>query len=101
MGHFLKGLIKLAAAGVKAREGKPAGTRSHARRAAELFEQAQAELPDGMAIYMGLDMTKLAEGARRVAEDPPQPSWSGSMPAVEIVFALALQPEDEPASDNN
>lgn len=34
---FLKGLIKLAAAGVKMREGRPEGIRRHARRAAELF----------------------------------------------------------------
>src|SRR5262245_31357021 len=30
---LLKGLIKLAAAGVKVREGRPAGVASHARRA--------------------------------------------------------------------
>ena len=34
---FLKGLIKLAAAGVKHREGNGKGVRSHAHRAAELF----------------------------------------------------------------
>ena len=34
---FLKGLIKLAAAGVKALEGKAEGVRSHAGRAAELW----------------------------------------------------------------
>src|SRR6059058_753307 len=34
---FLKGLIKLAAAGVKHREGKPPGVTSHAGRAAELW----------------------------------------------------------------
>src|SRR3954462_11438154 len=34
---FLKGLIKLAAAGVKAREGRAAGVRQHAERAGELF----------------------------------------------------------------
>ena len=33
---FLQGLIKLAAAGVKVREGVPEGVRSHADRAAEL-----------------------------------------------------------------
>src|SRR5260221_4877813 len=33
---FIKGLIKLAAAGVKVREGKPEGVRSHAGRAAAL-----------------------------------------------------------------
>jgi hypothetical protein len=36
---FLKGLIKLAAAGVKALEGVPEGVQSHSRRAAELFRQ--------------------------------------------------------------
>src|SRR5262245_30977083 len=34
---FLKGLIKLAAAGVKAREGRAAGVRQHAQRGAELL----------------------------------------------------------------
>src|SRR5438874_1948640 len=34
---FLKGLIKLAAAGVKAREGRAAGVKQHAKRAEELF----------------------------------------------------------------
>ena len=36
---LLKGLIKLAAAGVKAREGKPSGVRRHALRAEELFRE--------------------------------------------------------------
>ncbi len=36
---FLKGLIKLAAAGVKQREGVPAGVRTHASRAAELWRR--------------------------------------------------------------
>ena len=39
---ILKGLIKLAAAGVKAREGKPAGVRRHARRAEELFREGMS-----------------------------------------------------------
>lgn len=39
---LIKGLIKLAAAGVKAREGKPEGVRRHARRAEQLFAQATA-----------------------------------------------------------
>src|SRR5262245_39925274 len=40
---FLKGLIKLAAAGVKTREGRPAGVRQHAQRAEELFCAVQRE----------------------------------------------------------
>src|SRR5262245_57964835 len=39
---FLKGLIKLAAAGVKAREGRAAGVRQHAERARELFQDVGA-----------------------------------------------------------
>jgi hypothetical protein len=38
---FLKGLIKLAAAGVKAREGRAAGVRQHAKRAGELLQKAR------------------------------------------------------------
>jgi uncharacterized protein len=39
LADFLKALIKLAAAGVKAREGNQNGVIKHARRAAELFTQ--------------------------------------------------------------
>jgi len=39
---FLKSLIKLAAAGVKAREGNPNGVQRAATRAAELFENLRA-----------------------------------------------------------
>jgi hypothetical protein len=37
--RFLKGLIKLAAAGVKVRQRMPQGVQHHAQRAAELFRQ--------------------------------------------------------------
>jgi predicted metal-dependent hydrolase len=52
-GRFLKGLIKLAAAGVKSREGRPRGVKQHAARAAELLKAAQSELgqePFGLAL---------------------------------------------------
>ncbi len=39
---LLKGLIKLAAAGVKVREGRPVGVERHAKRAGELFAATQA-----------------------------------------------------------
>src|ERR1700758_4469822 len=51
---FLKGLIKLAAAGVKARAGNPGGARSHARRAAELLRATAARLGEGVRTFMGL-----------------------------------------------
>jgi predicted metal-dependent hydrolase len=43
---LLKGLIKLAAAGVKSREDRPRGVAQHARRAAELLEAASSQLGD-------------------------------------------------------
>lgn len=62
MATFLKGLIKLAAAGVKMRQGVPAGTRRHALRAAELWRSLGVE---GM---MGLDVKELIGFATAVAE---------------------------------
>src|SRR6478672_7546301 len=47
---FLKGLIKLAAAGVKAREGRAAGVRQHAARAGELFRGVAGERMFGMRL---------------------------------------------------
>ncbi len=41
---YLKGLIKIAAAGVKAREGRPDGIRRHGARAEELLTQANSIL---------------------------------------------------------
>ncbi|MBX9792355.1 MAG: DUF309 domain-containing protein [Pirellulales bacterium] len=65
----LKGLIKLAAAGVKAREANADGVRRHARRAAELLQAALAErqyeeLPHRWA---GLDLAKLARACAEIA----------------------------------
>ena len=41
---LLKGLIRLAAAGVKVREGRPAGVRSHAAAAGRLFRAVARQL---------------------------------------------------------
>src|SRR5262245_50813210 len=67
---FLKGLIKLAAAGVKVRQGVPAGVRSHAIRAAELFDEVAAS----HAIhYCGCDLPELSRLAQEVARRLPSP----------------------------
>lgn len=50
---LLKGLIKLAASGVKSREGRPAGVKQHATRSAELLSAAAGKLgerPFGLAL---------------------------------------------------
>jgi predicted metal-dependent hydrolase len=64
----LKGLIKLAAAGVKVREGQPHGITTHARRAAELFESVHDRA--GRHV-LGLDLAEWAAVARRIAASPP------------------------------
>lgn len=55
---FVKGLIKLAAAGVKVREGNLAGVLRHARRARELFASV-AEKSDGQDRCAGLSLLAL------------------------------------------
>ena len=85
---LLKALIKLAAAGVKVREGRPIGVASHARRAAVLFEAIRAEVGDRL---LGLDLGCWATIARRVADDPPvDPGPKGA--AVTVVFEFRIDP---------
>jgi predicted metal-dependent hydrolase len=87
---FLKGLIKLAAAGIKVREGKAQGVRNHARRAAALFQVTTRDT--GMSRYLGLDLDDLIDAARRVADQPPEDKGSRD-DAVRIVFAWKLRPK--------
>jgi hypothetical protein len=65
---FLKGLIKLAAAGVKIYEGQPTGVQRHATRAAELFTAVRQELGDTV---LGYSLPKLIALARTLAAAPP------------------------------
>jgi hypothetical protein len=58
---FAKGLIQLAAAGVKHAEGMPDGVRGHARRAAELFRGL------GERDFCGLRLPDLAATADGIA----------------------------------
>jgi hypothetical protein len=84
---FLKGLIKLAAAGVKVREGRPRGVVNHARAAADLFRRIG---PPGER-YLGLLLGDLIHFAESVAHNPPTPT-DPSAP-VEVVFPIVLRPE--------
>jgi predicted metal-dependent hydrolase len=82
----LKGLIKLAAAGVKVREGREQGVRTHARRAAESFAAARQQ---GGAHHLGLDLDQWIERARAIAEDPPADPGPRDAP-VTPVFAFRI-----------
>jgi hypothetical protein len=55
---FLKGLIKLAAAGVKHREAKPSGVQGHACRAAELWRSVAGSLGQA-ATFCGFPLAQL------------------------------------------
>ncbi len=90
---FFKGLIKLAAAGVKAREGRPSGVRSHAGRSAELFRQIAGQLPAGHERYFGLPLPQLIGFAAQLASGSQSTIVPIGAP-VEIVFPFVLQPEE-------
>ncbi len=87
---FLKGLIKLAAAGVKAREGLRTGVVSHSARAVALFDLVAAAV--GAHDYAGLEFAEL----RRYAQQAPEALLADADEpcAVKIVFPFVLRPVD-------
>ena len=87
---LLKGLIRLAACGVKAREDRLDGVASHAAAAARLF-RAVAETKPAL---LGLD----AENLARLAEDMLPEDKPSREPPVRRVFSYTLLPTPEDAS---
>lgn len=65
---LLRGLIKLAAAGLKVRERREAGVKTHARRAAGCFAAACRQ---GGTPLLGMDLPLWMDRARELAEHPP------------------------------
>ena len=90
---FLKTLIKLAAAGVKRREGIPNGQRRHARRAAQLLQQvatAISETSNDDRRLLGLSLDALAACAAAAAETADLPADASGGPT--RVFSCRLEP---------
>ena len=87
---FLKGLIKLAAAGVKAREGRPRGVARHAARAGELFRGVRGSGPS--QVYLGLDVDWLIALSATLATHM-RPSQGHVQ--VEILFDFQLLPKTD------
>ena len=88
---FLKGLIKLAAAGVKVSEGIPQGVQNHALRAADLFRQIAEGAGGEDCRYLGLrsgDLIRFAEDIALSRISPEQRNRS----MVQPVFASILSP---------
>ena len=75
---FLKALIKLAAAGVKDREGAPAGVKTHSTRAGAIFER----LLEGDTCFFGLETARLRDLAREIAES----GWPSDPIRLELTF---------------
>lgn len=86
---LLKGLIKLAAAGVKIRQRTPSGALTHATRALALFQSLNA---GGRARMLGLDMAELASFARSIVETVPDDPLTIDAP-VSIVYSFRLEPK--------
>lgn len=66
VGRFLKGLVKLSAAGVKVRENSIHGVRRHAASAGEVFADVAAEV--GTEYFCGLEFITLQFAADRAAQ---------------------------------
>ena len=90
LADVIKALIKLAAAGVKVREGQEHGVRVHARRAADLFASAQSP---GASHQLGLNLSEWAERCRKVADAPPRDPGPAGCPVVRV---FPFQIDNEP-----
>lgn len=88
---FLKGLIKLAAAGVKAREGVSAGVQRHARRAHELFEIVSSSSGTDETL-LGMSVSELASAAQTLCANPLRVIHTGNEAVVRLMpFQLRLE----------
>jgi hypothetical protein len=84
--ELLKGLIKLAAAGVKVRQRQLHGIVTHARRSALSLADACAS---GGRFQLGLDLQEWIKHAQTIAEAPPSdPSPTGAPVARVFDFRL-------------
>ncbi len=92
IGWFLKGLVKLAAAGVKVREKSIHGVRRHAASAGEVFADIAAE--SGQDVYCGLRLTHLQFAADRAAQLPYVEEVDPGTPIK--VFPYVIEPEQMP-----
>ncbi len=89
IGRFLKGLVKMAAAGVKVREGSIHGVRRHAASAGEVFADVAAEVDRDF--FCGLEFTALQFAADRAAQLAYKHDIDPGVPM--RVFPFAFQPQ--------
>ncbi len=97
VGRFLKGLVKLAAAGIKVREDSIHGVRRHAASAGEVFADVAAEADCDR--YCGLDFTTLQFAADRAAQLIYRNDLEVGRPL--RVFPFLLLPEPLPLAEGS
>jgi hypothetical protein len=86
---FLKALIKMAAAGVKLREGIISGASTHAGRAEAMFRELNRQVgPE----YLGQNLETLAERACSTKSEPARISDELRALPVHVVFDWRLEP---------
>jgi hypothetical protein len=83
---LLKGLIKLAASGVKAREGRAAGVRLHAARARELLAPSRGSVRFGLSAD---ELLAAMEGIKREPEQLLDTSRAAALRVLPVVIRLA------------
>jgi len=94
LADVIKALIKLAAAGVKVREGQEHGVRTHAGRAAKLFASARSA---GASHRLGLNLDEWAERCRKIADDPPRDPGPEGTPVVRVFASqIEIDPDRPP-----
>lgn len=90
---LIKGLIKLAAAGVKVRQRQRHGVVTHTRRAATLFASVRSR---GGRYQLGLDLDDLIATAENLAADPPDDPTPRDLP-VSRIFDFRIEPRPDQA----
>lgn len=90
LADFFKALIHFAAAGVKVREGVPAGVQRHLERTKELLALARQRLATGQERLMGLDVTAVQNLVNALLREPVGPDAGGE--EVRPVWVAMLEP---------
>ncbi len=88
VGAWLKALIKLAAAGVKAREGNSTGVRRHAARAAALLEEVRVTLPAATLRFGGVQLAELDRIVKDLSRREEE--FNAAQPALVLPYWLEL-----------
>lgn len=94
---FLKALIKLAAAGVKARVGQMTGVQRHALRSLELLGFVRARRSSPVSFFCGIMIDPLMRDVRHLSEHPIVDETPTVAGRVVLPIRLTLSHLDPPA----